>query len=159
MQGEKGERWLEWLFELCAELGALYGFGCTLDEYEAKHSTSRALKGGGSAKGAKGVSIRDFFRFLPGIYWLTIFGPELVRAFGAERITGLPGVRTETIGEDQIAMILDEPPVPEDMEGRLGREAELAEALGAEFFFDRERDPSELRQVPELSEALEASDG
>jgi len=50
MQGEKGERWLEWLSELCAELPPLYGVGCTLDEYEAKHSTSRALEGGGSAE-------------------------------------------------------------------------------------------------------------
>jgi hypothetical protein len=159
MQEERGERWLTWLFELCGDLPVLYGSGCTQDEFDAKHATSRALEGGGHATGAKGMSIRNFFNFLPGVYWLTIFGPELVRAFGAERIEGLPGVRTERIGEDQIAVILDEPPVPEDMDARLRREAELAEALGAEFFFDRERDPAELRQVPELSEALEDSDG
>jgi hypothetical protein len=159
MQGDRGEEWLAWLFELCEELPVLFGFGCTEDEYEAKHATKRVTEGGGLVTGGKGASISAFFKYLPGLYWLAIFGPELVRGFGAHELEALPGVRVHRVGSDQIAIQLDEPPVPEDMDARLQKEAELAKQLGSEFFFDRERDPGELRQVPELSKALEKRDG
>jgi hypothetical protein len=159
MKGDRGEKWLAWVFELCAELPVLYGFGCTDDEYQEKHATKREAKRGGHITGGKGASISSFFKYLPGVYWLTIFGPELVHAFSAAKLSGLSGAQAHRIGSDQIAIQLDEPPVPDDMGARLRKDAELATELGAEFFFDPERDPAELRQVRELSKALEERDG
>ena len=158
MQGDRGEQWLSWVFELCAELPVLYGFACTDDEYQEKHATKRETKGG-LVTGGKGASISSFFKYLPGLYWLTIFGPELVNAFGATTLSRLSGVQVHRIRKDQIAIQLEEPPVAEDLDARLRKEAELAKQLGSEFFFDRKRDPGELRQVPELSKALEERDG
>src|SRR5204862_5766600 len=86
MRGRKVERWLEWFFRLCSELPILYGFGCSEAEYDAKHRYVKVVPGVGRASGAVGVSIAEFYQYLPGLYWLTIFGPELAQAFGQSKL-------------------------------------------------------------------------
>jgi hypothetical protein len=158
LQGDSKDAWLAWILGVCARLPVLSGLACSESEHEAKHADVDTTARGGVIRRARGSSINEFFRYLPGLYWLTIFGPELTRAFGAETLAGLPGVQVHRIGSDQIAIQLDESPVPDDMDARLAKEAELADRLGAEFFFDRRRDDVEFRQVPELLDALEAGD-
>jgi hypothetical protein len=158
LEGERADDWLQWLFRVCGEFPVLFGLGSTEEEQSAKHANVQATDRGGVVRGARGISINEFFQYLPGLYWLTIFGPELVRAFGEDKLSALPGVRVHEIGSGQIAIELDEPPETDDLDARLEKEADLADRLGAEFFFDRNRPDVEFRQVPELLEALEAND-
>ncbi|WP_334416724.1 MULTISPECIES: hypothetical protein [unclassified Bradyrhizobium] len=155
LQGSKMQPWLDWFFRLCNEFSVLYGFGCSVSEHDAKHLRVRRTPTGGAATGAVGAASQEFLRYLPGLYWLTILGPELTKAFGAEKINSLPGVRVFQLKSQQIAICLDEPVVPKDMDGRLQKERKLADILGAQYFFDRNRADLKFGQVPELLQTLE----
>lgn len=157
MKGEKGERWLDWFLRLCGELPPLFGSGCSEEEYEAKHYVVTEHAGGGSSTGAVGISTAEFWKYLPGIYWLTVFGPELVETFGAAKLRALPGTEARDLEGGQVALRLTEPVEPADMEQRLGREAQLADALGAQYFFDRRRPEAEFKPVAALLEAMQRS--
>jgi hypothetical protein len=154
MEGKKEKRWLDWIFRLCGELPILYGCGFSIAEYDAKHADVRELPGGGRVSGTIGVSISEFYQYLPGLYWLTIFGSELVQAFGESKLKALPGVEAFSLGAQQFAICLSEPTVPENMEQRLQAESQLADILGAKFFFDRNRTDLKFEPVPQLAEAL-----
>lgn len=154
MEGEKAERWLEWFFRLCGELPVLYGLGCSVAEYETKHQRVRTYPDGSTSTGAVGISTAEFWQYLPGLYWLTIFGAELVRTFGAARLESLPGVKVYESSAGQMGIRIDEPVVPADMNRRLEKETQLADALGAQYFFDRNRTGVQFQPVPALLEAL-----
>jgi hypothetical protein len=151
MVGSGREKWLEWLFELCQQLPPHYGYGCSTEEYEAKHL--EVVSGGrGYATHYLGVSQAEFKQYLPGIYWLTIFGLQLVNHFGD--LSSLRGVDSSTLRNRQVALIIDGPVLPDDMGRRLAAEAELADSLGRQYFFDRTRKAEKRRQVPELLKEL-----
>jgi hypothetical protein len=66
------------------------------------------------------------------------------------------GVETRRLAHKQAALRLEDPVVPVNMNDRLRKEAELADLLGAQYFFDRHRKDLQFRQVPSLLAALEA---
>ncbi|MFJ2897708.1 hypothetical protein ACIO87_22815 [Streptomyces sp. NPDC087218] len=155
MTGPSGEKWLDWLHRLSGKLPPYYGFACSVDEYEAKHKVVKADDMGSSVRMA-GVSTADFQRFLPGIYWLTIFGKDLTSHFDPE-LRSLPGARRVRIPPSQVSVLLDSPVVPESMAERLHAETRIAEILGAQYFFDRARAEGEYALVPELARAMRES--
>jgi len=157
MESSKRDRWLTWLFNLCEQLPVLFGYGCTIEEYDAKHTYVQMYDNGGTATGAIGVAVRNFYQYLPGLYWLTVFGPELVEAFGRSKLEALPDVEVVTIGSNQIAIRLAEPIVPDNMGHRLHMESQLAAMLGEEFFFDRHKTNLTYKQAPQLSRALQSA--
>ncbi|EDX71720.1 hypothetical protein MC7420_2386 [Coleofasciculus chthonoplastes PCC 7420] len=154
MQGKKRKRWLNWIFSLCGELPVLYGGGFPMEEYDAKHTNVKKLPGGGRISGTIGVSILEFYQYLPGLYWLTIFGTELVRAFGESKLLALPKVESFSLDSHQVAICLNEPVLPDNMEQRLHSESQLADLVGAQFFFDRNRTGLQFEQVPQLAKTL-----
>lgn len=152
MTNKKKERWLDWVFRLCRDLPVYYGFGCSVEEFDAKHTSVESVPGGHST-GSVGAAAKDFYNFLPGLYWLTVFGPELVDHFGS-KLNLLPNVKSVSLDSSQCAIVLDEPVIPDDMNRRLGVEAELSGLLGEQYFFDRNRTDIEFEAVPELASAL-----
>jgi hypothetical protein len=148
--------WLEWLFGLCEQLPVLFGYGCSEAEFMAKHSEAETFDNGGSVEGWVGSSSPEFRDYLPGLYWLTIFGPELTGHFDVSAVERVGGVGMRRLAQDQVALHLDDPVVPLDMNDRLRKEAELAELLGVEYFFDRNRKDLRFRQVPALLATLDA---
>lgn len=156
MRGEKAKYWLEWLFHLCGELPILYGFACSTEEYDAKHTTVEILPDAlGYATSTVGVSTAEFYQYLPGLYWLSIFGPELVQEFGKSRLLMLPGVKSFAIGSMQVAIWFDEPVLPEKKELRLKAESHIADLIGPQFFFDRNRTDLKFEPVPQLIRKLD----
>jgi hypothetical protein len=153
MSGKKQEPWLTWIFDLCGALPPHFASACSTAEHDAKHVVVEPARGGGSVTSQPGVSIKEFHKFLPGIYWLTIFGPEAYAHFGPD-LESLPGTTSVKLASDLVAVILDEPVVPQDMDQRLRTESELADRLGAKYFFDRGRMKAKLTPVPGLPEAL-----
>lgn len=148
--------WIQWVFRLCSDLPVLFGMGCDEAEFNAKHSFLRQLPGGRRISGYVGVSAADFSRFLPGIYWLTIFGKELVTNIGHETLSKLTSTIAIPIQPSQMALILKADTQPEDMSERLTLTRSIAETLGTNHFFDKNRSLANLTQYPELSKALEA---
>lgn len=153
-ESKKMERWLAWIFTLCGRLPVLYGYGCSEEEVDAKHEYVKEYPDGGRSIGAIGMSVSEFYQYLPGLYWLTIFGAELVQAFDQTRFGTLPDVSTYVLDAQQVAIRLNEPLLPEDMGQRLKAESQLADILGAKFFFDRNRTDIKFEPVPALVHAL-----
>lgn len=137
--GKKQARWLQWLFALCTAFPALYGLACSNAEYETKHWIIKDLPGGGRVRKSCGASIAEFYHYLPGIYWLTLFGRDLAPVF-APRWPQLEGLaHVIHLDGGQVAVQLNAPVFTEDMEQRLLAERAIADILGATFFFDRAR--------------------
>lgn len=152
MTQRKRDLWLEWLFQLCRELPVFYGFGCSVAEFDEKHTSVETVPGG-SVTRTIGVSAANFYEFLPGLYWLTIFGAKLAGHFDT-RLESLPHARSVRLGSAGIAVILDDAVVPQDMGERLRVQSELSDLLGTAYFFDRTQQNIEYKAVPELSRAL-----
>jgi hypothetical protein len=112
------------------------------------------LSGGGTAEGAVGFSNAEFQKYLPGIYWLTVFGPELAGELDFSGLARLP-VTLTTLSNGGCAVLIDEPLVPDDMTKRLEAEARIADALGARYFFDRDRNDLTFEHSPKFKAVLD----
>jgi hypothetical protein len=156
MHGRKGERWLAWFLHLSSELPVLFGFGCSIAEYEAKHLIIRKLPNGGRVTEWVGISVSEFMQYLPGIYWLTIFGSELVEAFTRAKLESLPDVKSFVLNANQMGICLSEPIVHPNMNRRLQTESQLAAILGAQYFFDRNKAGQSFEPVPQLLQVLQS---
>lgn len=152
MSDKKRDPWLSWIHQLCRALPPYFGSGCSTEEYDAKHLTVKTLRSG-TATGAVGISLAEFRKFLPGLYWLTLFGPETYEYFGS-KLESLPHTSFTKPAPDQLALLLDGPAQPQDMDERLRAETELGELLGPQFFFDRNRKGVKLSPVRQLATAL-----
>jgi hypothetical protein len=157
MQGKKKHLWLEWFFHLCGELPILYGKGASVIEDDAKHSAVTVLPNGGRISGKVGVSIAEFYKYLPGIYWLNIFGADLTKAFSEIKLMALPDSEVWRINSHQIAFCLLDSVLPNSMEQRLQKERYFADILGSIFFFDQNRKDLKFEIVPQLAKALKQS--
>jgi hypothetical protein len=146
------EAWMEWVIELCSA-PFLFGRACSVAEFDAKHAAKRFFPEG-TARGQVGATRNDLYKFLPGIYWFTVLGKELVTALDVDAVRDVQRI---DLPGGQIALRLDGDPFVEGemLETRLAREQQLASALGDIHFFDRERQDRELRPVPAFLAALE----
>lgn len=111
----------------------IFGNICSEVEYNLKHKVLTQ-----HSYSWKGVSRFDFFKFLPGIYWYTIFGKELVESIGKDKFKNLPNVTYTKPKDGCIAFHLNEPIDSEDLEARIAKEKELAKIIGQNYFYDKE---------------------
>ena len=150
-QSSWSDAWMEWVIELCSA-PVLFGRVSSVAEFDAKHAVRRDFPEG-SARGQVGALRNDIYKFLPGIYWFTVLGKELVEALDVDAVRD---VRRD-LPRGQLALRLDSAPfvTGDALEVRLAREQQIASALGDNHFFDRERPDRELRPVPAFLAALE----
>lgn len=144
-------QWLAMTERLFAEQPILYALAATQAEYDHKHKVVEEWEGG-SSKGAVGISIAEFYKYLPGVYWTTWFGPPLAELDFAAA-SAIPGVDVRTVGTLKRVQIT-EPPETDDLAARAALEARIADALGERHFFDRNRMDRTLQQVPAMLTAL-----
>lgn len=142
-------RWLEWIFRLLEAHPALFGYGTPQREYDAKHRVETS-----ESTSAVGVSHAELHEFLPGIYWMTVFGFELRHALDVERLRDMPGVKVQYLVPDQAVVLLDEPASAADLDARLAKLRAIAERLGAVRFFDRAQPQRELQPIAQFVDAL-----
>jgi hypothetical protein len=133
-----GSSWLPWILRFVDEMPVVFGGCYSMTEHDAKHRVVTEHASGGWSEGAVGVSDAEFGKYLPGIYWLTVFGPELAATLDFSSLSQLP-VTLTTLPRGSRVLQIDEPLVPTDMTKRLELEARIADALGATYFFDRNR--------------------
>lgn len=151
------QEWLSWLYGLLEALPTVFASVCSKTEYEAKHRYTQAhdTLPKVRVRGSIGDSIPDFYKALPGIYWLTIFGSDLVEGFTRSRLFAVPATTATPIGSEQVALQLDAPLIPSSIEERLGVENEVAAFLGKQYFFDRSTPEAEVTPIPELARKLQ----
>lgn len=150
VDGKRGHAWLRWILRLIEACPVLFGHGETAPEYDAKH-----LVDTGDSESWVGSSLADLHAFLPGIYWLTVFGRTLSRALPIAKVDGRTDVVVHRISGGDVVLVLAEPATPGDLAARITVEQQLAALLGDELFFDRARPDRELRAVPAFVAELE----
>lgn len=127
------EKFIQFITELCTHFNIIYGGASPDEDWDAKHWLISELPDGGSYHKKLGLSLE---KCLPGIYWLTIFGKELVEFFGREKIHSLPFYRVTDLDNGGILIVLREKPFDSSLSERLRHDSEVMEFLGYEYFFD-----------------------
>jgi hypothetical protein len=150
IDGKSTMKWMEWIGNFCNQFPVYFGFGCSQSEYDQKHENVKVLESGGRVTGWLGVSAIEFLRYNPGIYWLNIFGKELVYEIGLEKIKRANGVVIKELDNNQLLIQLNEPAFCEDYNIRLQTEQKIAKYLGQQYFFDRKKPDFEYQQAIEI---------
>jgi hypothetical protein len=126
---------------LVEEIPSIYGFGRTSQEYQYKNETIEYFEGGGSARGAVGISYAEFTKYLPGIYWSTYFGSQILEFFGSDMIKRFFEKFTDNLiileNHSGILFYQKYDPFLSTNEEISMIEVEIANFLGKEYFFNR----------------------
>jgi hypothetical protein len=127
------ERFVQFLLQMCTRFPPVFAFCATNGDLARKH-TLRSTKTGDDL-GTRGMLLNPGDG-LPGAYWWTFFGPELVSFFGHERLLNLRAQQKFDCGKSGIGILLQESPLDGDIEHRQDIESSVVTALGAQYFFD-----------------------
>lgn len=137
------DEFVAFIAKLCERFPILFGGACPQEDWDAKHmlqegyTTSRL----GDALG----------KCVPGVYWMTVFGPPLVEHFGREKIEGLPAQRVLDLGPGGLGIVLRESPYEPERPERLKQDAGIARLLGEDYFFDVTRPEKECKPIPSVT--------
>jgi hypothetical protein len=126
-------RLAEFLTDLCSRFPPVFAACATNGDWDAKHTVRDQATG--DDWGHRGLALNPG-EGLPGGYWLTFFGPELVAFFRRERLLALDAHRVLDRSDSGIGILLYESPVEGSPEFRREREAALVAGLGPEYFFN-----------------------
>jgi hypothetical protein len=132
------EEFVGFIAKFCERFPVLFGSACPQEDWDAKHLLQE-----GYATSRVGDTLG---KCVPGVYWMTVFGPPLVEHFGREKIEGLPVHRVVDAGG--LALVLRESPYGPELSERLRHDAEVARLLGEEFFFDVTQPKKECQPIP-----------
>ena len=146
-RAERLEEFVGFITKLCGRFPILFGGACPEVDWDAKHWVN--IKGTGSL--VKAGAALD--KCLPGVYWLTIFGPQLVEHFGREKIESLSVRRVLDFGSGAggLGIVLRDSPFEPAKSERLRQDAEVAQQLGEEYFFDAADPEKECRPIPSVT--------
>lgn len=127
---------VDFVTSLCRRFPVLFGGVAPEEDWEAKHWLTETGDNGGQIKRCYGAYM---VRSLPGIYWLTIFGTQLVSHFGHETIKGLEMIHScIDLGTNGLEIMMRENPTEDTLVRRMEHDYQVVEALGKEYFFDIE---------------------
>lgn len=143
-----------WLKSFNNEIPIVYGFGSTEKEYNNKHLEVIQSETGITSIGSIGDSQWDFYEFLPGIYWLNIFGKDLTRILGQSKILNLPDV-TYFEKDNHVWFTLKDEAYPINSKKRKKIEDKIIKTIGSKHFFDRKNDILKFEHPSEFKEILE----
>lgn len=93
-------------------------------------------------------TVRDYSEGLAGLFWRNFFGPPFTRMFG-ERLSALPAPSKQDLGGGIVLVQPYELPTQAGTPEGLAAERQLISQLGAECFYDHERQLKPTRR-PEL---------
>ncbi len=84
------EKFIQFVVAIARRVSVVYGWAAPQDDWKAKHWLIE-----GTSESKVGTTLEEG---LPGVYWMTIFGPQLVQHFGRARLEGLPVSRVIDLG-------------------------------------------------------------
>ena len=131
----------EWLLRftrrLAAQTDIVWGAGYHHAEFAATNlDTSQGIRALG----------RDVRQFLPGIYWLNVFGRPYRDLIGTRRLLSAPAAAVDQTGSH---VIVSAYPDAEDWAANQASRDALRAALGAEHFYDRDH-PHSAHRAPDF---------
>lgn len=126
---------------LAQKLPPYFAYLCPQDDYDTRHM---------SLTGPKGVSVPEFSRYLPGLYWMTVFGKELTASIGKKAFEQLIDCEVVSLEEGLTSVRFNEAAVLDGYEGRIDTLQKHARRLKPNLFFDPEK-ASGYEQIPELA--------
>ncbi len=129
---------LNLIFSICENFNILFGFGCSRNEFDHKHKVTTVFPNGLSKWGHKGVSIKNFYEYISGIYWVTILGNILVEFFQNDKILSLPECEKKLTKDGQFIIILNGGPFYE-FEKRDAQANKIVNQLGSEYFWNKDK--------------------
>jgi len=143
-------KWLEWILKVCDVLPLFFASGCSSQEFDAKHLLVRATPQGGRVKSWQGVANDQLGQMLPGFYWLSIFGSDIASALKLSALNGRADIKERVLSAGQLAVWLNEPVVPINLDRRLQTESKLVSVIGPEYFFDKEAPEKKVQPIKSL---------
>jgi hypothetical protein len=129
---ERTDEFLNLMVRLCESFPIIYGGVAPQEDWEAKHWFTTDLPGGGTSSAKVGLSLEGC---LPGVYWITLFGANLVSYFGHSKIKDLPTYRTIDTGSGGTLLMLRENPLSPALSQRLLHDSQVMDLLGRQYFF------------------------
>lgn len=120
--------------------------------HESKHRVVTNLESGGRISTSKGLSIKDFFKFLPGIGWFTFFGHEYVKSIGQDKLLDLDEVNYIKTKDQSIAFsfnrIINEVTLM-DLE-------KIENQIGELYFFGKTKNDASLKHPSGFNDYLKS---
>lgn len=151
------EELLEFTIGLCNRFPPLYGGIAAKEDWDAKHKLLRTSPTGGESHEKVGLDITSC---LPGIYWTTIFGPAVsARLELKKRTSTLPIERAITLNNGGTILVLRKSPVSPELSERLSHDQEIIDAIGAEYFFDKNHPEKKCPPVVEVEKSQPSQTG
>lgn len=136
--------WCAWMERVAEKLPPYFGYLCPDDEFDAKHQ---------SLPGRKGISVAEFKEYLPGLYWMTVFGKELSAGIGKKGFNQLLDCEVTSLKGGLTSVRFSGPAVLADYQPRIATLQKQAARLKPNLFFDPKK-ASGYQQIPELVAAL-----
>jgi hypothetical protein len=127
----------------------VFAAAATRDDWRRKHYRITE-EDGGTTEEKLGMDLRNC---LPGVYWMTVFGPDLVELFGTDNLLALPVEQARARKGGAVQLILTADPV-RHAEERQRREQQVVDALGPAHFFDLQKPE---KRCPKVRNALVGS--
>jgi hypothetical protein len=137
-------RWCTWVEKLAVKLPPYFAYLCPQDDYDTRHM---------SLPGAKGVSVAEFREYLPGLYWMTVFGKDLTAGIGKKAFDQLSDCEVKSLKGGLTSVRFEGPAVLAGYEPRIATLQKQATRLKPNLFFDPKKS-SGYQQIPELLSAL-----
>ena len=140
VEGRSTSHWARELFEAMAlRLPIRYAKAHTSEEYHAKNMVD-------DESGVRAIGA-DLKQAIPGLYWLSYFGPLYVELIGRDKLLTAPAYEVKPIG-DGVLIALDPEAEAWQSAGYREREGATISHLGEQFFFSR-LDPKRLTVAPD----------
>jgi hypothetical protein len=131
---------VEYLRGLFSEFPVVFA-GIALDsDWDKKHWIVEEDEDGGELVTKVGLNLEYG---LPGIYWITVFGSELLEHFDREVLTALPCYQVVNLGDSGIMLVLSDSPDKISQ----SHEEEIIRTLGKEYFFDISNPDSACKKI------------
>ena len=106
--------------------------------------------------GWEGVSVWDYENFLPGVYWYTLFGSELVNTLGEHKLTNIPNVNYVKTPNNCISFHLKEPINSDNWKQRQKSLDDLGYLIHPNLFYKKGIDKSNLNHLKAYKTYLKA---
>jgi hypothetical protein len=123
---------IHFITSLFCEFPCVFAGVAPAEDWKAKHWI---VEEDGNGKLIKKTGL-DLERSIPGVYWMSIFGAELVAHFGRGTLSSVPDCEVIDLGDAGVALVLTIDPDRERQTQRAAREERIIRALGLEYFFD-----------------------
>ncbi len=136
--------WCAWLERLARKLPPYFAYLCPQDDYDTRHM---------SLPGPKGISVPEFSRYLPGLYWMTVFGKELSAGLGRQAFARLLDCQVKRLAGGLTSVRFQGAAVLDGYASRIRTLQKQATRLQPDLFFEPGRS-SGYQQVPALLAAL-----